>query len=247
MSDMQCFESKVMSKNNQNSDQKSTAGAVETAQRWIHVPSWSGGTRRRTPHGMGSTPDSGNQSGRNGMCCVSSAEPQSDVGGCRIAASLEAPAGESEDSNAHKNQKPAPNFSSGIKERIVMENIDLDTLIHRIASACARANIEEMFLALGYRHGAAYAWRAPFGELKFVEALTEHKHLARELWDAEMVRIIQGCNILDAINSEEDFRLVVDENLANGKRLERSYVDGFIDGAFQVLYDRLTGDPDPWP
>lgn len=110
-----------------------------------------------------------------------------------------------------------------------MDTQKLEVLKDRIDSFCARANPEEMFFALGIRHGHAYTRWAPYRELEFLDVFEEAPGMY--FGDAEKEFLIGECNILQATISGESSRLMVDEDTKNGKSLERKYIDGFVLGA----------------
>lgn len=122
-----------------------------------------------------------------------------------------------------------------------MKDIYLKKLADRIKSACADITMEKMVCSQGYFHGVDFASRTRDQEFEFLKVSTEQIILGS--WKAEMFRNIQGGDVVAAINAGKDFRLLVDENMANGTRLNKAYTQGFIFGAFDTTHG-CVGDPE---
>jgi hypothetical protein len=137
---------------------------------------------------------------------------------------------------------PRSNVAPEQKRNKKMEIRKLEILKERIDSFCARANLEEMFFALGFRHGDAYASGAPYRELEFLEVFEEGPGMY--FGEAETEYLIQECDILKATISGEGSRLLVYENMKKGKSLKRKYVSGFVVGALLVMNGPGSGDPE---
>ena len=229
-----------MYKNYQNSDWKIPAGVHEMDRRWMRVPGMASGTHRRMSLGMGSTLHRLGQLGGCHSRCLNSTNLNAQIESGTTpgsSASSEAFVAKSpDDSNSQLINKPATNYGCGTKIHKIMNDRELATLIDQIKSACANTNIRGMFYAQGSFHGAEYARKAPYYELKFLEAFDEF--LGSDSGVGVLASIIQTHDFLAAINSERHFRFLSDGTMSADERLElaRMYVAGFRIGAAGIMH-----------